>query len=183
MTSRLLCIVTAILLWPSLRLRAEDQWSSPFSGVSYLHRTGPRQLSAHAVIVDLCAPGVGVRHTAFSERGRTASSFAQLTGAQVVINGDWSCRPVDVGVNSAFAECRGLPSYHTYGVAAHAGQPWPSNWSHDGLLAFAAGRVEMYDYNEHKTYHLTACLPSRLVVSRCTTTMSTRPTTLGCRRQ
>ena len=153
MTSRLLCIVTAILLWPSLRLRAEDQWSSPFSGVSYLHRTGPSQLSAHAVIVDLCAPGVGVRHTAFSERGRTASSFAQLTGAQVVINGDWSCRPVDVGVNSAFAECRGLPSYHTYGVAAHAGQPWPSNWSHDGLLAFAAGRVEMYDYNEHKTYH------------------------------
>lgn len=131
---------------------ADDQWSYPFSGISYLHRTGANQLSAHAVVVDLCTPGVGVRHTAFSERGRTASSFAALTGAQVVINGDWSCRPIDVGQNSPFPPCQGLPSYHTYGIAAHAGEPWPSSWSRDGLLAFAAGRVEMYDYNEHKEY-------------------------------
>jgi len=131
---------------------AEDRWSDPYLGVSYLHRTGPNQLSAHGVVVDLCAAGVGVRHTAFSERGRTASSFAQLTGAQVVINGDWSCRPIDVGSNSPFPPCRGLPSYHTYGVAAHAGQAWPSSWSRDGLLAFAGGRVEMYDYNDHKDF-------------------------------
>ena len=75
---------------------AQDEWREPFTGVRYLKRMGVNNAggayTAHGVIVDLCAAGIGVRHTAFDERRRTASSFAALTGTQVVINGDWSCR-------------------------------------------------------------------------------------------
>ncbi|MGC6418460.1 MAG: phosphodiester glycosidase family protein [Bradymonadia bacterium] len=136
---------------------AQDEWREPFTGVRYLKRIGVNNVggayTAHGVIVDLCAAGIGVRHTAFDERRRTASSFAALTGTQVVINGDWSCRPIDVDpARSPFRPCVGLPAYHTYGIAAHNGVPWPSSWDRPALLAFGERRVQLYDWNDHQEF-------------------------------
>lgn len=136
--------------WPA---SAVDTWSEPFPGIRHLHRTGPAQLNVHAAVIDLCTPGVSVRHTAFEERQQRTSSFATSVGAQLAINGDFSCRPIDVGPNSPFAPCVGRPVYGTYGIAAHAGQPWPDTIYLDALLGFGQGRVQMYDNDEDQPFN------------------------------
>ena len=143
--------LTLCLLLPT-PAKAVDTWTDPFPGVRHLHRTGPDRLSVHAAVVDLCAAGVSVRHTDFSERRQRTSAFAQSVGAQLAINGDWSCRPIDVGPNSPFPPCVGLPEYMTYGIAAHGGVQWPNPPFRDALLAFALGRVEMSDWREHREF-------------------------------
>jgi hypothetical protein len=135
--------------WPAL---AADTWTQPFPGVQHLHRTGPNNLNVHAAVVDLCAPGVSVRHTDFTERARRTSTQAVAVGAQLAINGDWSCRPIDVGPNSPFPPCIGKPVYGTYGIAAHAGVPWPDPVELDAVLAFAPDRVELFDWSEHQPF-------------------------------
>ena len=60
---------------------AADTWSDPHPGVRMLSRTisGPNRI--HALVVDLCYPGVRVRATESGERQRTVSSFGNLVGA------------------------------------------------------------------------------------------------------
>lgn len=127
---------------------AADAWDDPFPGVRHLHRTGPNNLNIHAAVVDLCAAGVSVRHTAFDERAQRTSAFATAVGAQLAINADFSCRPVDVGPSSPFPPCQGRAAYTTYGAAAHAGQAWPNTLSLDAMLAFGADRVQIFDDDE-----------------------------------
>ena len=131
---------------------ATDDWSNPFPGVRHLHRYGPANFNVHAAVVDLCAPGVSVRTTAFDERAQRTSAFASSVGAQLAINADFSCRPVDVGPNSPFAPCVGRAAYTTYGIAAHDGVQWPGTFSLDALLAFGADRVQMFDDAEDKAF-------------------------------
>ncbi len=68
---------------------AQDTWSTPAEGVSYLVRTAPGPLRMHAAVVDLTRDDLYIRATRPEERGRTVTSFAQHTGAVVAINGDW----------------------------------------------------------------------------------------------
>src|SRR5690554_657886 len=68
---------------------AADTWSSPHPGMRRLYRTASGPNRIHALEVDLCAAGVGVRSTKSGERRRTPSSFGALVGAQAVINGDF----------------------------------------------------------------------------------------------
>ncbi len=131
---------------------AADAWDSPFPGVQHLHRTGPNNFNVHATVVDLCAPGVSVRHSAYEERAQRTSAFATSVGAQVAINGDFSCRPIDVGPNSPFPPCVGRAAYTTYGVAAHAGQPWPNTLSLDAMLAFGPDRAQVFDDDEDQPF-------------------------------
>jgi hypothetical protein len=86
----------AALLGATSTAQAADTWTTPFAGVKRLHRTGPDKLNIEAAVIDLCAAGVSVRHTAFEERQKKTSSFAAAVGAQVAINADFSCRPIDV---------------------------------------------------------------------------------------
>ena len=141
------------LCFVSLPAAAGDVWTEPFSGIRHLHRTGPANLNLHAAVVDLCTPGVSVKHTAFHERQQRTSTFAMSVGAQLAVNGDFSCRPIDVIPNSDFPPCRGRPVYGTYGIAAHAGEPWPDTIYLDALLGFGHGRVQMYDNDEDQVFN------------------------------
>ena len=69
--------------------QAADTWTTPYAGVRHLTRTTSDPLRIHALVVDLCAPGISVRTTASTERQRTVSSFGKLVGAQAAINGDF----------------------------------------------------------------------------------------------
>ena len=83
--------ITALaLLLVSVPARAADTVTHPFPGVSYTHRSqaSPRK-EIHIVTVDLTRPEVSLRTTRSSERGRTPSSFSDLVGAAVVVNGDF----------------------------------------------------------------------------------------------
>ena len=68
---------------------AQDVWSDPAEGVSYLQRTAPGPLKMHAAVVDLSRDDLYVRATRPEERGQTTSAFSQNVGAVVAINGDW----------------------------------------------------------------------------------------------
>lgn len=151
MHPRLGALVLAFNLCAATALAA-DTWATPFPGVRHLHRTGASNLNLHAAVVDLCAPGVSVRHTAFDERAQRTSAFGTSVGAQLAMNADFSCRPIDVGPNSPFPPCVGKPAYTTYGISAHAGTPWPHTLSLDAMLAFGADRVQLFDDAEDQPF-------------------------------
>src|SRR5687767_3960482 len=69
--------------------RAGDTWTTPHPGIRHLFRTTSKPLRMHALVVDLCTPGVGLRATASDERKRTPSSFGKLVKAEAAINGDF----------------------------------------------------------------------------------------------
>ncbi len=140
------------LLLSSRATLAADAWDDPFPGVRHLNRTGPSNLNIHAVVVDLCAPGVSVRTTAYAEKAQRTSAFASSVGAQLAINADFSCRPVDTGPNSPFAPCMGHVPYVTYGIAIHDGQEWPGTLTRDALLAFGADRTQLFDNAEMQPF-------------------------------
>lgn len=81
-------VVVSMMLWCG-SASAQDQWSEPTPGVSYLLRTAPGPLRMHAAVVDLTRDDLYVRATRPEQRGATTSSFAQQVGAVVAINGDW----------------------------------------------------------------------------------------------
>ncbi len=122
-------LATALILAPARHVRADDTWSTPYHGVSHLHRRTANQ-NINALLIDLCAAGVSVRATAWDERGRTASSFGSLVGAQAATNGDFY-----------------NPSgYTTVGIAMHAGALWSGgvdDWR-TTPVGFGAGRVEIH---------------------------------------
>jgi hypothetical protein len=95
--------------------------------VRWLHRTTTEQ-NIHAAVVDLCAPGVSVRATDSSERGRRTSSYGSLVGAELAVNGDFSGA-----------------GYATDGLAMHAGNLWPGSRDHAyvGPAAFGDGQVDL----------------------------------------
>ena len=133
--------------------RADDTWTTPFPGIRYLRRTQSPRISMYAAVVDLCAPGVSVQQSSFEERGGRTSTWAAGAGVQWAINGDFSCRPVDVvAATSPLVQCVGHPAYMTYGVAAHAGVPWPDPPFHDAVMAFAPGRAEVFQWDLHQAF-------------------------------
>jgi uncharacterized protein (TIGR03382 family) len=81
-------IFVSIML-ASVSVSAQDQWSEPALGVSYLLRTAPGPLRMHAAVVDLTRDDLYIRATRPEERGATTTAFAQQVGAVVAINGDW----------------------------------------------------------------------------------------------
>ncbi len=126
---RLLILAAAIAAFPRVA-RATDTWSDPFPGVRHLHRVTSSQ-NLDVLVIDLCAPGVGVRTTAYAERGRTAPSFGALVGAQAAINGDF------------FGS-----GYSVDGLAASGGAVWPNQADHGYVapIAFGDHRVEIYPH-------------------------------------
>jgi hypothetical protein len=98
--------VLAIVHAPS-SAAGDDAWTDPFPGVQRLHRTTPTQ-DIHALVVDLCAPGVTVRATGPNERERTVPGFADAINAEAAINGDFF----------SFA------TYSPTGPAVHNGNVW-----------------------------------------------------------
>jgi Phosphodiester glycosidase len=145
-------LLIAALTLTSATAFATDDWTNPFPGVRRLHRYGPANVNVNAAVVDLCAPGVSVRTTAFDERAQRTSAFATGVGAQLAMNADFSCRPIDVGPNSPFPPCIGRPAYTTYGIAAHGGAAWPDTISLDAMLAFGADRVQVFDDAENQPF-------------------------------
>lgn len=121
----------ACVLGISTPAQAHDEWSEPFAGVRRLKRTTANQ-HVNVLQIDLCAAGVEARATAGSEKGRTVSSFGQLVGAQMAINGDF------------FGS-----GYSTDGLSAHDGALWSgSDHTYVAPLAFGAGRVELRPHED-----------------------------------
>ncbi|MGV3620342.1 MAG: phosphodiester glycosidase family protein, partial [Archangium sp.] len=101
---------------------AADTWTTPFVGVRKLYRTQSspnRQI--HALEIDLSQPGVRLRSTATGERRRSVSSFANLVGAQLAVNGDF--------FNYA--------DYSSVGLAAGNGVKWSGTADSNAETTFA----------------------------------------------
>jgi hypothetical protein len=105
----------AAVLHPS-SARAADTVTTPYPGMTWLHRTVAGSLELHALTVDLCAPGIAVRATAPTERQKTVSAFGALIGAEAAVNADFF----------SFAD------YRTTGLAIGSGVKW-SDTKNDGL--------------------------------------------------
>lgn len=120
----------ALALFVATVAAAADTWTTPFAGVRKLYRTQTspnRQI--HALEINLDQPGVSLRSTATGERRRTVSSFANLVGAQLAVNGDFFL----------------YADYSTVGLSAGSGVKWPGT-SDDGAeatFAFNATRREL----------------------------------------
>ena len=114
-------------------LFAGDEWSDPFLGVRYLHRTTDNpKLDMHLAFIDLTEPGIRLTATPPEDRRTVVSSFARKKKVQIAINGDF----FDIG-----------KTYKTVGLAIGEGKVWPdsavdpNNWA---LLAAGGNRVEIY---------------------------------------
>lgn len=110
---------------------AQDTWETPYPGVTHLHRVTAEPVSIHAVIADLCTPGMRVRASRYEERGQAVSGFASEVGADVAINGDFF---------------DGAADYDTSGFAIGASEAWPMTstdprWA---LAAFGEGRSDIF---------------------------------------
>lgn len=127
-------VLLALLLDPTAA-QAEDTWSEPFPGVRRLYRTTGAPNRVHALVVDLCHPGVRVQATTSSQRGRVTSSYAWLVGAQAAVNGDW------------FSAAE---NYKTAGLAIGNGARWSgtadSNW--EGFVAFGPENADIVDVSK-----------------------------------
>ena len=125
-------IVLMVLSVPAV---AHAQWTPRFPGVEYLERTDPGPRRIFATKVNLCEAGIRVRATRPDERNRTVSSFGQLVGAAVSVNGNmWHtapgfCDPETLGGNLC-------------GVAAGDGVDWEAfNTPHWGYVGFGKNVV------------------------------------------
>lgn len=125
---RSLILPSMLLLAVALPAHAADTWTTPFVGVRQLHRVTSNQ-DIHAVEIRLDAAGISLRSTASGQRQRRPSSFAQLVGAQIAVNGDFFS----------------YTDYSTSGLAAGNGAAWSgtADNSSNGVLAFGDGRVEL----------------------------------------
>ncbi|NIS33075.1 MAG: hypothetical protein GWO04_25345, partial [Actinobacteria bacterium] len=104
-------VIPAVLLCTlTLPVSAQDDWETPYAGVMHLHRTTDEPWEIHAVLADLCTPGMRVRASTFEERAQVTSAFAAEVGATVAVNGDF------------FSWEAG---YDTVGIAVGNGEPWP----------------------------------------------------------
>src|SRR5262245_41001115 len=101
---------------------AEDVWSSPYPGMSLLHRTTPDPNHVYVLLTDLCAPGVSIRATASDERQQRTSTWAAARDVEAAFNGDLF----------------NYGSYATFGVAMGNGGIWPDTGDDDekGFVAF-----------------------------------------------
>ncbi|NUP06538.1 MAG: hypothetical protein HOW73_10815 [Polyangiaceae bacterium] len=101
---------------------AEDVWSSPYPGMSLLHRTTPDPNHVYVLFTDLCAPGVSIRATTSDERQQRTSTWAGARDVEAAFNGD------------LFS----YGSYATFGVAMGNGGIWPDTSDDDekGFVAF-----------------------------------------------
>lgn len=109
---------------------AHDQWSEPFEGVRYLHRTTANpKLAIHAAVVDLTDPGVRVVATGPGDKRTTVSEFAGRRRAQLAVNGDF------FNLNTRIPIC----------YAMGAGEHWLGTGDDGGCGQLAAGphRVEL----------------------------------------
>jgi hypothetical protein len=104
---RFLLVACAVATVFPVAARAADTTTTPHPGIKHLHRKTATQ-DIHVLFVDLCAPGIRVRATKHSERGRTVSSFGTLVGAKAAIN----------------ANFYNLSTYETTGPAMGDGNAW-----------------------------------------------------------
>ena len=83
--------IAFILLW-SLPVFADDNWTTPYSGVRHLSRTtnydysGDFQYKAHILIIDLTNPAVSLHATPADQPGGTVSDFAERNQLEVAWN-------------------------------------------------------------------------------------------------
>ncbi len=91
---KLLAASLGLVLWavaPS-SLAAETQ-TTPFSGVTHIHRTGVIVGGAtqdyHVVLVDLKEPTLRMAVSAQADRNRTTSALGRLNGAKLAVNGSF----------------------------------------------------------------------------------------------
>ncbi len=128
-SARLALVGALSILWTFGSLaptaRAQDTWTTPYTGVRQLARrvSGPNRV--YALEVNLCAPGVSMRATAESERRATVPSWASARGLEAAVNADF------------FSFDTYLPS----GAAASGGAAWHADGAGSGFVAFGRDRV------------------------------------------
>ncbi len=107
--------------------QAADTWTEPHPGLRHLYRTTGAPLRIHAIVADLCTPGVGVRATKPGEKGQTPSAFGQAVNAEVAVNGDFF----------------NLSTFVTTGLAVGDGVRWTDtdDTTEEGAVAFGLARA------------------------------------------
>jgi hypothetical protein len=100
-------VLAAFALWAVSASLAHADVTSPHPGMLLV-----RHDNSAMVIANLCAPGVGIRATAYDERMRTPQQFGELVNAQAAINADFFDFP---GWSYVLVRARGN------------GQEWPSS--------------------------------------------------------
>ena len=126
------CTLVAVLLWVLClgQARASESWTTPHPGMQHLFKTTSHPLHIHGLVIDLCAPGTGIRATAPGEKKRTTSSFGKLVSAQAAINGDFYSS-----------------GHNVIGYAMGNGEHWPgtgdSAWQ--SVVAFGRGHAYFSD--------------------------------------
>jgi len=129
-TARFICrlmpavVTICCLSFAAPAARAADQVSEPYAGVRYITRTTATPNRIYILEVDLTHPKVRIRATRSQHRQRVVSSFADLYGCQMAVNGDFF----------SFSD------YSTSGLAVGAGEPWPDSPDTAGQGFIAFGR-------------------------------------------
>jgi hypothetical protein len=77
-------LACAALVLTAFARDASAQVTSPYPGVTVVQEPG-----SSLAIVNLCAPGIGVRATRFEEREATAPEWAARSGVGLATNGDY----------------------------------------------------------------------------------------------
>ena len=128
MAARILLVLLGAATMPA---RAGDQWSDPFRGVRYLHRTtASPKWSIHVTVIDLAAPGIRFAATTPDGKRATVGSFARRKKVQVAVNGDF------------FNLDTRVPVCYAMGEGVH----WPGtsdNKEFCGQVAIGGNRVEL----------------------------------------
>ncbi|HWM87466.1 MAG TPA: phosphodiester glycosidase family protein [Kofleriaceae bacterium] len=106
-----LTLLGVILCALPVAAAAADKVTAPYDGVRHIVRTTDTPNRIHIVEVDLSHPKVRVRATRSADRQRAVSSFADLVGCQIAVNGDFFS----------------FDDYSTSGLSIGGGEPWPDS--------------------------------------------------------
>ena len=90
-SSRLLALLCVLGSTSAPSAFAADEWTQPFGGIRYLHRTTDNpKFDIHLVFADLTEPGVRFVVSSPAEDKATVSRFAKKRGLQIATNGDFN---------------------------------------------------------------------------------------------
>jgi len=118
-------LASMVALWCGVAA-AQETWDSPHPGVQHMFKIAGGPLRIHGLVIDLCAPGTGVRATTPGEKKQKTSKWAASVGVQAAINADF--------YNG---------SYDPIGLAMGNGEVWGSgvDTTWQALVAFGKGHA------------------------------------------
>jgi len=119
---RLLAPLVLVVCIPTAAFGA-DEWTTPYPGVEYLHRTTATPQHIFVLEVDLTRTDIRLRATRSGDRGQVTSSFAAAYDCEIAVNADFYAS-----------------GYKPIGLAVGAGEKWSDTADSSTHGFVAAGR-------------------------------------------